>query len=196
LTAVAAAVVRGETVAVYQDAGWRDWWTELGDWPASFERTAAWPREDRGALLAISDRAHPEYPGLSVVHRPPSLVLGVGCRRGVPAAEIEELFQRVCSAHGFASLSLGVVATASIKADEPGLREFAAQHGAPLRSFSLEELAAVAPLPTPSAAVQAKIGIPGVAEPAALLAAGATTLLLPKQRGARVAMALARKEDA
>jgi cobalt-precorrin 5A hydrolase len=51
-------------------------------------------------------------------------------------------------------------------------------------------------LPTPSETVRSKIGIAGVAEPAALLAAGAAELLLPKQRGRRVTMALARKDEA
>jgi cobalt-precorrin 5A hydrolase len=122
------------------------------------------------------------------------LVLGVGCRRGVPCGEIEALFQELCKTRGYSPSSLREVATVSLKADEPGLREFANKHGVPLRNFTIEELSQVADLPTPSVQVQAKIGIAGVAEPAALLAAGASTLLVPKFRGKRVTMALARKE--
>jgi cobalamin biosynthesis protein CbiG len=131
-----------------------------------------------------------------VIYRPPTLVLGVGCRRGVPCPEIEALFQYICRTREFSPLSLGIVATATLKADEPGLCEFAAAHGVPLRAFGLEELAAVGPLPTPSEAVKAKIGVAGVAEPAAMLAACTTSLLMPKYRGKRVTMALARREDA
>jgi cobalamin biosynthesis protein CbiG len=192
LTAVAAAAVRGEPVAVYQDAGAADWWQEFGAWPASFTRVESWPPGSCAGALAISDRvlAVPSCP--VVVYRPPTLALGVGCRRGVPRAEIEALFQEVCAGHGLAPPSLGVVATASLKADEPGLREFAAAHGVPLRAFGLDELAAVGPLPTPSEAVRARVGVAGVAEPAAMLAAGTRTLLVPKQRGTRVTMAVAR----
>ena len=43
-----------------------------------------------------------------------------------------------------------VVSTASLKADEPGLCEFAARHGVLLRAFTLEALATAGPLPTPS----------------------------------------------
>jgi cobalt-precorrin 5A hydrolase len=43
LTAVSAAVVRGEPVAVWQDAGRRDWWALFGAWPDSFVRLEAWP---------------------------------------------------------------------------------------------------------------------------------------------------------
>ena len=195
LTAVAAAAVRGEPVGVYQDAGGRDWWQEFGAWPASFHRLDCWPPPAGcAAALAISDRvlAVPSCP--AVVYRPLTLVLGVGCRRGVPCAEIEALFREVCEQHALAPLSLGVVATASLKADELGLREFASRHGVPLRAFGLEELAAAGPLPTPSEAVRARVGVAGVAEPAAMLAAGTGALLVPKQRGARVTMAVARRE--
>jgi len=198
LTRLAAAVVRGDPVGVYQQAGRRDWWQGWGPWPVSFQRVTAWPPSGCwAALLVISDLALP-LAGLdpAVVYRPPTLVLGVGCRRGVPCAEIEAMFQRVWQAQGLSALSLGAVATAAIKADEPGLQEFVRRHGVPLRSFSLAELGGVGALPTPSAVVRSKIGIDGVAEPAAMLAASSTGLVMPKERGRRVTMALARREEA
>jgi cobalamin biosynthesis protein CbiG len=172
LTAAAAAVVRGEPVAVYQDAGRADWWQEFGDWPASFQRVRDWPEKDFAAALLISDRLLPTVPFPAVMYRPRTLVVGVGCRRGVPCAEIEDLFLRVFQEHRLATLSLYCVATATLKSDEPGLLEFAAKRRVPLRAFSLDELARTGPLPTPSEAVRARIGIAGVAEPAALLAVG------------------------
>src|SRR5262249_11301779 len=173
LTRVMAAAVRGEPVGVYQDAGRADWWQPFGEWPASFRRLTSWPPPgDWAGLLAISDRLLPAVDRVPcVLYRPPSLVLGVGCKRGVLCPEIEATFQHVCRAHGFAPLSLGAVATAALKGDEPGLREFAAGRGVPLHTFSLEELAGVADLPTPSPAVRKKVGVWGVAEPAAMLAA-------------------------
>jgi cobalt-precorrin 5A hydrolase len=193
LTAVAGAVIRGDSVAVYQDAGCRQWWQDFGDWPAMFHRVETWPQDGWAAALVISDRLLPASPVPTVTYRPPTLALGVGCRRGVPCAEIEELFEQVCHAHGLAPLSLWVVATVSLKAEEPGLIDFARRRGVALQAFGVDELAAVTPLPTPSAAVQARIGIAGVAEPAALLAAGAAELLVPKQKGRRVTMAVARR---
>jgi cobalamin biosynthesis protein CbiG len=83
----------------------------------------------------------------------------------------------------------------TLKADEPGLLAFAEQHQVPLRVFSVDELAKVTKLPTPSATVQEKIGIPGVAEPAALLAAGTDRLLMPKFKSDRVTLAVARREE-
>jgi cobalamin biosynthesis protein CbiG len=169
----------------------------LDAWPAE----GGWP-----GLLMISDRALPMPDrGPVVVYRPPTLVLGVGCRRGVPCEEIEAFFQELCGTEGLSPLSLGMVATASLKADEPGLLAFARSHEVPLRAFAVEELAAVGPLPTPSEVVRAHVGVAGVAEPAALLASGALSpsaacglatpsLLVTKRRGRRVTMALARRE--
>jgi cobalt-precorrin 5A hydrolase len=196
LTVVAAAVVSRVPIAVYQDVGSGDWWRPFGEWPAHFERIESWPDADYSAALVISDRICPDLPCAAVVYRPPSLIAGIGCRRGVPVAEIADLFQQVCDDHGLAPRSLGAVATATLKADEPGLREFAAHHDVPLRCYSLDELATVTSLPTPSEVVRRRIGIAGVAEPAALLAAGAPTLLVPKQRSRRVTVALARRRDA
>jgi cobalt-precorrin 5A hydrolase len=198
LARVGAAVVGGKTIGVYQEAGRQDWWQAFGEWPKSFQWVCTWPPQGQWAgLLAITDRWLPganQWP--VVVYRPRTLVLGVGCRRGVPADEIETLFQYVCQSRGFSPLSLWAVATADIKAHEPGLREFAEQHRVGLHSYSVAELAAVPNLPTPSEKVRAKVGTRGVAEPAAMLAAGATSLLMPKYRGQRITMALARREEA
>ncbi len=46
---------------------------------------------------------------------------------------------------------------------------------------------------TPSAVVDAHVGTPSVAEAAALLAAGAGALLVPKRRSARATCAVARR---
>jgi cobalamin biosynthesis protein CbiG len=198
LTRLAAAVVRGEPVGVYQDAGRRDWCEGFGGWPKNFIPVPSWPPAPAfAALLVISDQSFGrcDRPP-AVVYRPPSLVAGVGCRRGVPCAEIEELFQFVCQEHGLSPLCLGMVATISLKAEERGLREFAACHQVALRCFPPEGLAQIAFLPTPSEKVRNKIGVAGVAEPAAMLAANTTSLIVAKIRSERVTIALARREDA
>jgi cobalt-precorrin 5A hydrolase len=185
--------VRGEQVGVYQDAARRDWRIET--LPETFQQLTTWPPTGRwSGLLVISDRRLPAVEMPTVVYRPPTLVVGTGCRRGVGVDEIEQLFQQVCEVGGLAPLSLGLVATVSLKAGEPGLQEFAARRQVPLVSYQPEELAAVGPLPTPSEKVREKIGIAGVAEPAALRAAGASKLLVTKVRGPRVTMAVARRE--
>ncbi len=94
--------------------------------------------------------------------------------------------------HGLAFASLASVATVTLKMDEPGLLAFARSAGVPLVAFPPDDLAAQPGIVTPSARVQSKIGISAVAEPAALRAAGTGTLLVPKQIGPGVTLAVAR----
>jgi len=199
LTRVAAAVVRRQTVAVWQDAGEPDWWRPFGAWPDHFVRLDSWDdlgRVDPAALLVISDRTLPA--GLTpddrtLVYRPPTLVAGVGCKRGTPRAAIDAHADAVFAAHGLARASLAAVATVSLKLDEPGLIAFAGGRGVPLVAFPACQLAGQPGVETPSERVRSKVGIAAVAEPAALRAAGASRLLVTKQKGPGVTLALARR---
>jgi cobalt-precorrin 5A hydrolase len=198
LTRVAAAVVRGETVAIWQDAGSLDWWQPFGSWPESFVRIRDWSEADRAsALIVISDRVEPhDLPGdRTLVYRPPTLVAGIGCRRGVPFERLDAWVEQVFADHGLASKSLAALATVSLKADEPGLLALAEARGVPLLIFSPDELAGQPGIERPSERVRARIGISGVAEPAALRASGASRLLVPKQIGPGMTLAVARRPD-
>jgi cobalt-precorrin 5A hydrolase len=95
--------------------------------------------------------------------------------------------------NGLSPLSLAAVATAMLKLDEPGLLEFANQRGLPLVAFPPDQLDGHPGIRTPSAQVQARIGIAAVAEPAALRAAGVTELVVRKQKGPGVTLAVARR---
>jgi cobalt-precorrin 5A hydrolase len=196
LTRLSALIVRGESIGVYQDVGRRDWWQSAGVWPDHFRVVDTWPPSTACAgWVIISDRVWPIPPEPTVILRPPSLVLGVGCRRGVPCTEIEVAFANLCETQRLSPLNFGGIASATLKADEPGLLEFANRHGLTLQTFTVEELSTVSNLPTPSAIVHSKIGVFGVCEPAALLAAKVTQLLVPKVRTERVTMAVARRDD-
>ena len=198
LTRVAAAVVRRRTVAVWQDAGPLDWWRPFGAWPGHFVRITDW-RElaviRPAAILVISDRIEPA--GLpaetTLVYRPPTLVAGVGCRRGTSREALGAWIESVLAANGLARSSLAALATVTLKADEPGLIALARSWGLPLIAFPPEQLDAHPGIETPSERVRSKIGIAAVAEPAALRAAGAARLLVPKQKGPGVTLAVARK---
>ncbi len=198
LTRVAASVVRREPVAVIQDSGEPDWWRPFGPWPAHFRRIddpEALHRGGFSAVLVISDRlAIPESvpADRSIVYRPRSLVAGVGCKRGVPAETIGSHVAQAFSESGWSLSSLRAVATVSLKADEPGLIAFAGSRNVPLLAYLPEILAEVTGTVSPSEVVRRKIGIPGVSEPAALLAAGASELVVPKKKGPGVTVAIAR----
>jgi precorrin-4 C11-methyltransferase len=148
------------------------------------------------AGLIISHRRlsdhHQHLLGKSVLYRPPVLVAGLGCKRGVPATELGQALDSVLADQALASQCLAALATIDLKADEAGLRELAEQLGLPLRLMDSAQLAALAPAGFSPSAAQEKFNLPGVAEPCALLAAGPQGRLLePKRSFARCTVALA-----
>jgi cobalt-precorrin 5A hydrolase len=198
LTRVAAAVVRRERVVVWQDAGDPDWYRPFGAWPDHFVRLETWNALDAldpAAVLVISDRIEPDAllpRDRTLVYRPPTLVAGIGCRRGTNRATLDDWANQVFTKQGLAIRSLAAVATVMLKLDEPGLVAFAAGRGVPLVAFPPEHLVDHPGIETPSERVRSKIGIAAVAEPAALRAAGASRLLVAKQIGPGVTLAVAR----
>ncbi|ANY10305.1 hypothetical protein AFB00_22525 [Pseudonocardia sp. HH130630-07] len=122
---------------------------------------------------------------------PEGLVLGIGARPGCPAAAVRALLDRVAAEHGL-DLALAQVATLDRRSAEPGL--LAAVAPRVPYGFTVAELAAVA-VPHPSGRVAAAVGTAGVAEAAALLAAGpGARLVVPKTAGAGVTAAVARRD--
>lgn len=112
------------------------------------------------------------------------MVAGVGFRRGASADEILSAVRLALDAAGLAAEQLDALATAAFKAEESGIRDAAKELGVPLRRCITADLERVADKTfTRSTRVQAAVGVPSVAEAAALAAAGAGGKLL----GARVA---------
>ncbi|WP_171167907.1 cobalamin biosynthesis protein [Streptomyces sp. I05A-00742] len=115
------------------------------------------------------------------------LYVGLGARPGVPADEVLALVARCLPAGGRPVL----LSTLDVRAAEPGVVAAAARLGVPIRSYGSAELDRVS-VPHPSAAVRAAVGTSGVAEAAALLAAGVgAVLLVPKVASVRVTCAVA-----
>ncbi|MHB1131092.1 MAG: cobalt-precorrin 5A hydrolase [Chloroflexota bacterium] len=198
ITRVSAALVNGEAVGLYRDAGERDWWPAAKPLPANLSPVACLDDLVGGAwqaALIITDRLLADWERRlppCVIYRPLSLVVGVGCNRGATAEEIETAIRTALERYGLTAASIGKFATIDVKRDEAGLQELAARWGIPVAYFSAAELASVALTPNPSATVRKWVGTPGVAEPAALLASGAEALVVPKTKTTNVAVAIAR----
>jgi cobalamin biosynthesis protein CbiG len=99
-----------------------------------------------------------------------TLSVGIGCRLHSPAEQIEAAVRAALGAHSFDEILS--VASVDTKARETGLLEFCARHALPLTFFSLDQIASM-PVAEPSAAVREHLGVDGVCEPCALLAATA-----------------------
>ena len=206
LTRAAAAVVNGEPVALWLDPATGAAWPD--DSPLSEGIAIVDSLEDAtaggyAAKLAVSDRLLlREANQPTVIYRPPTLVTGVGCRRGVGATHLQELLANTLQEHGLAGQSIAKIATADLKADEPGIIELADSLGITLEIYAAAELNAVVSRepadpagglsrPTASAAHDL-LGVFGVAEPAAMLAAGTSGVIVPRTKSDRATIAVAR----
>jgi cobalt-precorrin 5A hydrolase / precorrin-3B C17-methyltransferase len=152
------------------------------------------PFAHQGELeVRITDRADAGSDTRLVIH-PKVLALGVGCERGTDAAELQDLVASTLSGHGLAAAAIACVVSLDIKAAEPAIHSLATQLGAPARFFPASRLEAErARLANPSPEVFAVTGCHGVAEGAALAAAGPDgELVVAKTKSARATFALAR----
>jgi cobalt-precorrin 5A hydrolase len=108
------------------------------------------------------------------------IVAGIGCRKGASAVEISAVIADALARAGLDTLDL--VAAPESKGGEHGVAAAAAALGVPLMLVAKAELeAAGARTKTRSERVLALIGVPSVAEAAALAAGGpAARLILPR----------------
>lgn len=128
-------------------------------------------------------------PGVSLLVRKGEHVVGVGCRKGVDAAEVEEAVRRALREAGIAPDEVLVYATTAKKRGEAGLLDAVANLGGNLVFLDDGTLNAQE-APSPSRAPL--IGLTGVAEPAALAIAKRKVLVLVKQTYGGVTVAIAR----
>ena len=201
VTAVSAAVVNGEQVGIFLDAGETEWWPpdeNLPDNITVFSSLVALSKAELLGALVVTDRLLADSDLLgkvpTVVYRPKTLVLGVGCNRGTSATEIEQAVTEVLERYRLAPKSVRNLASIDVKSDEQGLLEYAAQSGLPIQFFSATQLATITDLPNPSDAALAAVGVRGVSEPAAMMSAGNSELIVAKQKFGNVTVAIARVE--
>ncbi|HCS76824.1 MAG TPA: cobalamin biosynthesis protein CbiG [Syntrophaceae bacterium] len=122
-----------------------------------------------------------------------NLIVGIGCRRGVTVDAILDAVEGALERCGGWLDQVRLLASADIKADEEGLLEAAHRIGVPLRLISSNDIRAAAASFQYSEFVQAKVDLPAVAEPSALLAGRRTTLILGKTVFNGVTVAVARE---
>jgi cobalt-precorrin 5A hydrolase/precorrin-3B C17-methyltransferase len=195
VTRVSAALVNGDGVGVYQDAGERTWQETLPENIHIFNSLDDLVSSGSAALV-ITDklvgREHRAPLSRAVIYRPRSLVVGIGCNRGTGAAQIDEAVGQVFREQGLSLKSVRNIATITLKQDEEGLLEFARNHNLPVAYFEKGALRLKTGPSEPSEIVLKRVGTPGVCEPAALLSSGSTGLVVPKMKLGGVTVAVAR----
>lgn len=170
------ALLAGQTVRYWSP------WPVAGETPAGVKKADAPEAADFALTLTPQGEA---------LHLVPRIgVLGVGCRRGTTAQQLEEAFAAFCAASGLSPAAVCAAASIDLKKDEPGLAEFCKVHGWPITFYPADELRAVPGQFTPSAFVASVTGVDNVCERSAVKASGGM-LLLPKTAGGGVTLALA-----
>jgi cobalt-precorrin 5A hydrolase / precorrin-3B C17-methyltransferase len=145
------------------------------------------------ARLLVTDLAV-GYDDDTLVLHPATLAIGIGCERGASADEVRALAVQCLASANLSPLSVAGIFSIALKAAELAIHELAESLGVPTRFFGANELLAETPrLTERSDIVFRETGCWGVAEGAALAAAGAdAALVVPKQRSARATCAIAR----
>ena len=195
LTRASAALVNGEPVGVFQEAGSRAWLSEPEAAVLHFvpDLTTLTDAIYTAALVITyrgDDTLPDEVRAKAVIYHPACLSVGIGCERGVTETEVMSAVTATLAAHGLATEAIRDYATIDVKRDEAGLLAYAATMNRPLRFFPADALNRPV-VPNPSAAAMRTVGAQGVAEPAALLAAETRTLLVEKHVQGRVTVAVA-----
>jgi cobalt-precorrin 5A hydrolase len=188
VTRACAAAVNAARVLFVQETGEPSFWPLDRPLPEGVSYATSLEGVDPRAweiLLVATDRdverSHPEHHANAVVYRPKSLVMGLGCDRGTPEDLVARGVDSLLAEHGLSDKSVRAIGTIDKKADEPALLALSAARAWPMVTYTAEELDAQPGIETPSEVVKRHVGARGVAEPAALRAAGASKLLVAKR---------------
>ena len=123
---------------------------------------------------------------------PKDLVIGIGCKRDIPPAQLEAVILRTLQTAGLDPSRLYAAASIHAKAEESAIVSFCEAYRIPLRTYSAGELMAVPGNFSASAFVMEKMKTDNVCERSAVLCSGGT-LLLPKTTANGAAIAVAQR---
>lgn len=127
---------------------------------------------------------------------PKTLIVGIGCRKGVPAEVIQSRVESVFSEANLTPFGIAAVASIDLKKEEPGLKAYAGKLGVDFYTYSAQELEQMPGKYTDSEFVTETTGTGNVCERAAMMTLRDTggRLLVKKQAGNGVTVAVAEKD--
>ena len=103
---------------------------------------------------------------------PQNLVVGIGCKKGKTAEEIEQVVKKVFDMNNLMPEAIAVAASVDRKAHEQGIIEFARKFKVPYRTYTPEALREIEGDFSSSAFVNEQIGVDNVCERSACAASG------------------------
>lgn len=129
----------------------------------------------------------------TVVVRPRNLIVGVGCKRGTSKEEIINAIDCVFRDFGLSISSILCLGSIDLKADEIGLIQAAQELQTELIFVDRTTINESDLIYTHSDFVKKTVGVGGVCEPVAMILAGRTGLLVPRQAQRGITIAIAQK---
>ncbi len=155
--AVSAALLKGDTVGFLSD------FAIEGELPKGLSTQGD---HELGIHVTLNDRSRPFARTLHVI--PPCVTLGIGCKRGVSADDVETSVKQALDAAQVSLAAVRTVSTIDVKRDEVGLVAWAKSCGLDMTFHSAKELEGVPGTFTSSDFVRKTVGVDNVADRAAV----------------------------
>lgn len=110
--------------------------------------------------------------------RPKEYVIGIGCKRGKAAEQVDHFVHRVLKESGISMEQVAAFASIDRKKDEEGILWMSSHYGIPFVTYSAEELQQVEGTFHASEFVKSQVGVDNVCERAALRFSGPDGILI------------------
>ena len=149
---------------------------------------------DVGIFITTSAEPGPFKKTLRLI--PKNMTIGVGTHRGIDTATVEERVLSTLSKNNISMHSVRAGGSIDLKRNEKGLVEFFEKYKIPITFFTKEELEAVKGKFTASAYVKSITGVENVCERSAVAVSGGGKIIVRKDAGSGVTVAVAKKDKA
>jgi cobalt-precorrin 5A hydrolase len=183
VTKTSAFMVNEEKIAIYQNAGERNWWNSQLPSNVSLVddiQQVKSPEFKAGLVISDTEISDLEISSKSVIYRPKSLVVGIGLHWDTNMDIIESGIKTIFVEKGLSFRSIRNIASINREAKVKGLEEFSKQFGIPVEFYDKDKLAVIN-VPNPSTTVQKFEGTSSVSEASSLLSSKGE-LIVPKQK--------------
>lgn len=165
---VSAKVLAGEEITVSIEPGYDD------RIPVEMCRVSYPPVQHVDILITSKDDVH----DAAILLKPKEFAIGLGCKKGKSAGEIEDFIMRKLQEYGVSTMQIFALSSISIKSEERGIIRWCRKERIPFLTYTAEELQAVEGKIKKSSFVQEHVGVDNVCERAALRACGESGQLI------------------
>jgi cobalt-precorrin 5A hydrolase len=126
-----------------------------------------------------------------ILIKPRNLAVGIGCRRGINYVDLHSALNEIADHFNIDKRCIKYLASIDIKADEAAIKQLALEMKIPFLTYSSEDILSLEGTYQESAWVKETLGVGGVCEPVACLAAKQGITLVPKQKIGPITISIA-----